>query len=394
MKNLWLRKYYGYVTVKIEGKGLERFINKLVKENIRIWNVKRQNQESITFQMFVRDVPHLRSANHYHRVKLRFLKKSGLPFYTKRLKRNTGFIAGAVIALLIITSLSKMIWHDEIHGESPETEYKLSNQLKQLGIRKGGFQFLVDDPETLQRKLSGRNEEITWIGVEVRGTTYRFQVVEKERPEQQKKKGPQHLVAKKEAVIVDYFVEKGQPVISVHEFVKPGQLLVSGLIGKEKEPDFVSAKGKVLGKTWYDTKVEVKLKNKFKVLTGNDVRKKAIKIGSRQIPVWGFENEQYKYKQTEVDEVPLKFLKWTTPVSFIKMTVREVEVKNKTYTEKEAKKLALSLAKKNLMETIPEDADIIDEKVLHEKVENGKLKLLVSYDVIENIAKEVPITVN
>lgn len=28
---------------------------------------------------------------------------------------------------------------------------------------------------------------------------------------------------------------------------------------------------------------------------------------------------------------------------------------------------------------------------MHEKVENGKLKLLVTYDVIENIAKEEPI---
>ena len=37
----------------------------------------------------------------------------------------------------------------------------------------------------------------------------------------------------KEAVIVDYFVEKGEPVITINEFVKPGQLLVSGLIGKK-----------------------------------------------------------------------------------------------------------------------------------------------------------------
>ena len=151
-----------------------------------------------------------------------------------------------------------MIWRIEIKGQSGN-RYKLTNQLKKLGVKKGSFQFLIDDPESLQQKLTAMNDDITWIGVEIKGTTYHFRVVEKEKPEKVKKTPPQHLVAKKEAVIVDYFVEKGEPVISVHDFVKPGQLLVSGIIGSKDKPNIISAKGAVYGKTWYDT-VEVRLK--------------------------------------------------------------------------------------------------------------------------------------
>ncbi len=391
MKNLWFHKLSGHLTVKIEGKGMERFINQLTRDKVQIWNVKRVEPNVVTFQMFIKDVPFLRQAVHYHQVKVRFIKKAGFPFYLKRLKKNAGFLLGAVIALFIVLLLSNMIWNIEIKGASPEVEYKITNQLKQLGVRKGGFQFFIDDPETIQRKLSNMNEDITWIGVELKGTTYHFQVVEKEQPEPQEKKGPQHLVAKKEAVIVDYFVEKGQPVISVHDFVKPGQLLVSGIIGKEDEPQYVSAKGEIFGKTWYDTEVEVQLHNQFELMTGNEVRRTAIKIGHLSIPIWGFKKVQFQNKQQEQDETAIKFLKWTLPIAIEKTTIREVEIHEKAYNEEEAKQLALSIAKKNVIESIPKDAKIVEEKVLHEKVENGKLKLLVTYDVIENIAKEEPI---
>ena len=37
---------------------------------------------------------------------------------------------------------------------------------------------------------------------------------------------------------------------------------------------------------------------------------------------------------------------------------------------------------------IPEDARVDEEYILHEEVENGKVKLSVNFQVIENIAEE------
>ena len=185
-------------------------------------------------------------------------------------KKEYRLFVGALVAFFIITFLSNMIWKIEINGASPELEYQMMNQLKQMGVRVGGFQFLVDDPEGIQRKLTEINEDVTWIGVELNGTSYRFQVVEKEQPEELEKTSPRHLVSNKEAIIVDYFVEKGEPVITINDFVKPGQFLVSGLIGREDDKQKVSAKGKILGKTWYTTEVEVDLTTEFELLTGEE----------------------------------------------------------------------------------------------------------------------------
>ena len=346
MKNLWFKRLSGHVRVRIIGTGAERFINKLIRENVQIWHVKRIEANIVSFRMFISDIPVLRKAVHYNRVKVRFEQRSGLPFIMKRMRRNGGIVLGSLIALFIIMILSNMIWKIDINGASPELEYRMNNQLKEMGVRVGGFQFFVDDPEGIQKKLTEINEDVTWIGVELNGTAYRFQVVEKEQPAELEKTSPRHLVSSKEAIIVDYFVEKGEPVITINELVKPGQLLVSGLIGNEEKPELVSAKGEVFGKTWYNTEVEVALTSEFDLLTGEDFSRTTIDFGNFSIPIWGFDKEQYSNEQVEKEEKQVKFLKWTLPISISNTTVKEVEVHEKKYTEKEAKLLARELAKR------------------------------------------------
>jgi hypothetical protein len=58
---------------------------------------------------------------------------------------------------------------------------------------------------------------------------------------------PRSLVAKKKAMVAKIYVEKGQPEVQVNDYVKKGQVLVSGLIGKEDNKKSIAAVGEVLG---------------------------------------------------------------------------------------------------------------------------------------------------
>ena len=51
MKNQWIEFYSGMVSVKVTGKGIERLINKLIRNGISIWNVRRHGSETVIFQM-------------------------------------------------------------------------------------------------------------------------------------------------------------------------------------------------------------------------------------------------------------------------------------------------------------------------------------------------------
>lgn len=93
--------------------------------------------------------------------------------------------------------------------------------------------------EKKQQQIQTKIDAITWVGVELNGTTFHFQVVEKNEPDKVEYYNPRHLVAKKKAVISKMFVEEGQPMVTINDYVKKGDLLVSGFIGQEGKVEVV-----------------------------------------------------------------------------------------------------------------------------------------------------------
>ncbi|MDQ0247829.1 sporulation protein YqfD [Bacillus fengqiuensis] len=228
--------------------------------------------------------------------------------------------------------------------------------------------------------------------MEQKGTTYHIRVVEKNEPRQSEAvTNPQNLVARKRAVIVEMFVEKGDPVVKVHDYVKPGQLLVSGVYGKEDQTISVPSKGKILGETWYQSKVELPLKSNYKVFNGNEKKKYYLEIGNFSMLIWGFGKPEFTEFESDSIQHNVRFIKWDLPISFVTETIRESEKVARKYSKDEAIKMARETARRNIKDHIPEDAVIKDEEVLKQSVKDGKLNVTVFFKVIENIAVGQPI---
>lgn len=387
MKNQWIEFLRGIVTVKTTGKGIERFINMLTRDGISIWNVKSHGTQTIIFQMKLEDAKKIRRYAKKTECKISFLHRRGFPFLTLRLLRNSGFLIGAVAFFAVVTLLSNMVWGIEIKGANPATEYKIQKELEKMEVKTGKFQFFIPNAEDIQRNLTDRVQEITWVGVELKGTTYHFQVVEKNEPEQTEHTGPRHLVAKKKAVIVDMFVEEGLPQVDINEMVKPGQILVSGIYGKEDKAKTVSAKGEVFGETWYKVQAKQPLNNTLHVFNGKEKIKHHLKIGNWKLPIWGYGKIEFKEFEAEENEKKLQFLKWKLPISYQYTTYRERELISKNYTKKEAIELAMESARNKIKSELDENAKIKGENVLHQSSDNGKVTVLVHFQIIENIAQ-------
>ncbi|OLS41647.1 sporulation protein YqfD [Bacillus sp. MRMR6] len=391
MKNQWVDFFYGKVTVKVTGKGIERFLNSLIRNNLHIWNVKRHGTETITFTMKLQDALKIRYYAKQRECTVSFLRRSGMPFLFKRLLKNSGFVAGAVLFLVIILILSNVIWGIEVRGAKPATEYQIHKELDKMGVKIGKVQFFVDNVEAIQRQLTNNVGNLTWVGVELRGTTYHLQVVEKKEPDEQEQLSPQNLVAKKKAVIANMYIETGQKLVKINQHVEEGQILVSGVIGKEGQTEEVGAKGEVWGETWYMSHVEQPLQTDFKVFDGREKQKHFILIGSYEIPVWGFGKPEFTEFEKERNVQQIQFLKWKLPISYGNETLRASEKITRTYTRKEAEEIALNLAKKEIKSGLDEDAIIKDEKILHKEMKNGKVILDIHFKIIENIAIGKPI---
>lgn len=392
MKNQWTMYLKGKVLVKAEGLGTERFLNRLTRSGLSVWNVKKIGTKAVVFYIQLEDLSQFRKIARNFEGRITFLEGSGGPFIGKRLIKNSGLLAGVFAFLVLLAILSNMVWGIEISGASPEMEHAIRKELKNMGIQKGKLQFFLDDVDSIQRKLTSRVEGITWVGVHLNGTTYHFQVVEKTEPKKKKTTGPQDLVAKKKAVIVKMFVEKGQPVVKRNQYVQKGQLLVSGLIGNEEQPKEVASKGKVWGETWYKSSVELPLNTTFQVYTGKEKRIYFLKVGKFHIPVWGWwKKESYKLTAQEENRQPIKFFKWNLPIEWGQTIEREYKMVDRRYTVKQAIKEANILARKDLKKHLQPDAQITGEKILHQRIENGKVMITVYFQVIEDIAKGQPI---
>ncbi|MCA1063445.1 sporulation protein YqfD [Rossellomorea sp. AcN35-11] len=391
MKNQWVTFLKGKVFVKMEGRLIERVINQLLRSGIMIWNVKRAGTETITFYLSLEDVHNFRRAVRTSECKVTFLRGQGIPFLFKRSLKNSGFMIGGLAFFVIVFLLSNMVWDIQIKGASPQTEHSIRKELDKMGVSRGQMQFSLPDVEDIQRELSFRMDNITWVGVELQGTTFQFQVVEKNAPEPPETSGLQHIVAKKKAIITQMFVEEGDPQVNVNDYVSEGQLLVSGLIGHEDNPKGVAAKAKIMGETWYKSSVDLPLKTQFVVFSGNEKRKHYVGVGSFAIQVWGFGKNEYKQSITEENQKNLRFLKWDLPVYYMDRSIKEKEDVERTYTKSEAVNAAKKLARSNLESQLPEDAEITGEKILQEKVENGKVRVTIHFKVLEDIAVGQPI---
>lgn len=391
MKNNWLQFIFGYVSVRVVGSEIEQFINQLIKNGITLWDLRRGPKDTIFFQVSIRDIYTLRRIKRKYECKVYFHKRFGLPFLSKRLVKNSGFLFGSFLFFVIIFFMSHMVWNIEVRGANPDTEYKIVKKLEEYGVTKGSLQLFSYTPEQLQQKLTNEIEELTWIGVEFKGTSYEFTVVEKTEPTPIVVADPQNLIAKKKAVIVNLFVEEGQPLISVNDYVKEGQLLVSGTIGKDDFAKVLAAKGKIWGETWYRTDVEMNVDVQLDVLNGAVENKWKLNVFGYSIPLTPFKEIDFEQYEKEEGSYEYQLFGRTFPIFVTKEIYREMEKLAHTYTMEEAIIKGIELAKEDLLKQLPEDSIIKGEKVLHKSIENGKVKLSIHFQVIEDIAIAQPI---
>ncbi|MGV3488022.1 MAG: sporulation protein YqfD [Tuberibacillus sp.] len=387
MKKSWNEKLFGHVRATIRGRVPEAFINRCVKESISIWDIKRHDQTTMSCSLMVKDIRKLKPILKATDCRIHFVGRKGFPFFVQRLLSRSGIIAGILFALAIIFILSNMVWKIEVIGADPQVEQQIRSFLKKMNVHVGSIEFFLPPIENIEGELAGEIKKATWVGVSKDGTTYHIEIVQKELPQQEEVTGPRDLIAAKEAKIRKVYVEKGLAAVETDQVVEPGQLLVSGAIGQEDDPKFVSAKGKILGETWYHSKVEIPLKTEYTTFTGNTYKRHTINLFHWNIPIWGLNSKPYEKAHKEVDIKPFHFLFWDLPFSYEKITYREIDTTHRQLDEREAVTLGKSTAKQQLLQKLPEDSKILTENVRQKTVKDGVLRLTILFTVEEDITK-------
>lgn len=381
MKNHVYNLLISKVNLKIIGNNKERIIKRLKNNNIEILNLKYIDN-GIIVKIYKKDYEKLLGIKTIYEVEI--INYNGLFNFKNNLFNNRFVIISILICLIILYFVTNLIFSIDIITNDNNMKLKIEEELNNNGISKYKLKKSYNNLQQIKNNiLSKYREEIEWIEIEVIGTKYIVRYEPRIKKNLNNAKKYRHIIASKDSIIKNIYVDSGQIVKSKNTYVKKGDIIVSGYIYlNEGIRDTVRSNGKVYGECWYNVTVTYPFKYYEEVETGNNKNVIVVKLLSKEIEVFNF--NKYKNKKVK-NNILLK--NNILPFELIYQKQKEVNVIKENNNKTETIKKALEYSKKKLKEKLDTDEYISDYKILNKEVFSDSITLNIFYSVIENITE-------
>lgn len=364
------RNVTGTLTIEIEGFFTERFINLCKINNIKIWNIRNIVSGVVRFNIHISNFKKLRSIAKKTKCKVKIKEKRGLYFkiFRYRKRKVLGYLTIMLILLFILSTC--FIWNVNVSGNSRVSTEKIKEELKDSGIYIGRLKIGMNKSEILKDVRSAL-PDITWVGLEIRGTEVEIKVVEKVVLEDKDKQDNRigDIISTCDGVITRIIAENGTPALKEGSYVQNGNLLIEGKIySKVFGEELVHAKGIVKINTQYTFEKEYKFKNVVKEYTNKSKHNIGFSINSKEIYI-NYLNNGKKYDKLKVSK---NFNIFGSNISFDWYTFNEYTEKEVVSTKEDILSLANIDSKTYIDEIIKnlDSGNLIEEK--EELVENSE----------------------
>ena len=258
----------GKLVVEIKALNPERVLNILWNENINILKVKKVDVVTIRGTIEYKDYDDLKRIVKRLNGKVKIVGERGILFFFFRLKNKMFLCIGAGVFLLILLYLSTFIWSIEINTRNNLSPYEIRQDLFDLGIMPGIKKKEIDVKE-LEKKIEDINSDILWIRARIEGSTLKISIEEKVNPPQIVEEEMGNLVSKMEGEVSRVYVFSGRSVVHKGDLVKPGDVLIEGINGKEENPYEVVPDGVVMANTFYEKSMVMKIEGTELKRNGN-----------------------------------------------------------------------------------------------------------------------------
>ena len=380
MKNSFLFNLRSSIVLNIKGKYVNRFINKLVKQNIDILNIKYINYKEIEIRVFKSDLEKIEKIKSIY--ELSEVNSYGLIKIKKILIKNKILLFFMFIGFLLILLLTNVIFDVEVVHNKKEIQELLISELKKYGITEKKFVKSFNEIEKIKKEILEKyKDKLEWIEIERVGTKYIVRVEERNIPNSDVETQNRNIVAKKSAIIKTIIAENGVVVKNVNDYVKAGDVIVSGNIYlNEALKSVVRANGKVYGEVWYKSEVEMPFVYYEENYTSNTNKVLTLSFLNKRFELFNFN----KFENKEIDEkniVKHSFL----PIKLSLETQREVKKTDKIYTIDEAIEMAKNKSISSMESKLNDKEYIISSKNLKVEIKESKIVLEMFFSVYEDI---------
>lgn len=375
----------GYLRINIEGYYIERFINICRKENIPVWNIKKEKDIRLAFNIKIKDFKKICKIAKTTKCKLKIKKKKGFPFILNRYRKRKIFAIFLIIVIILIGMSSNYVWNIEVIEENGNNLENIMQNLNQSGLVVGKRKAEINTKEVINKVRLERND-IAWMGIELKGTNAIVKVVKSdEKPDIIDENEYCSIVADKAGIITKISAQDGTANVKVGDTINEGETLINGWVeGKYTGIRYVHAKGEIQAKVWHTKHKFIEYNTTAKRETGNQEEKYAIKFNNFKINLGKGVSKFEIYDTIETENKFKIFSDFYLPISIVKTTNKEIENVQKKYNKEEAKMLGIKELEEELNNEIENKDNIVNKNINTYENENG-LDVYVTYEVLENI---------
>ena len=389
MKNNIINKFESTVKILVEGKNVNNYVKRLIKQNIYIFNLEYISYNKVEIIIKYSDYLSLKDSKSIY--KLEVIEKYGKLKIKDILKKNFILLVSLFIGLIIIVMLSNVIFNVEVIHTNKEIVELISSELDNYDIKKYKLKKSYNDIEKIEdRILENNKDKLEWREIEEVGTKYIVRVEERKIKEKDNNNVVNNIVMSKSGVLKKVLAISGEKIRELNTFVSKGDIVISGKITKPNgETILTSAKGLVYAEVWYTVDVEYPYHYKEEILTGNKKDVYYIKFLNKRISLFDFK----KYNSFKSNPKVIMYNS-ILPIAFVKERQYEVNVIDEIYTEEQVIDRAIILAEERLLNSNTKIDSIDKVSVINKEDLDSKIKLNLFISVIEEVGEVQEINVD
>ena len=386
---LIIRFVRGYVIVKVEKNGAERFVNLCSKNRISVWNIKSNTNEML-ISMRIKDYVRLKNLrkNIKFPPKFKIYKKIGLPFILKSYEKRKGVAVGIILSLILLNFLSNYVWDIRVVGNEKIPTNEITSVCEELGV-KIGIRKRTIDTYSLSPSLILKCDGIAWCSFNIEGSVLTVEISEEKDSQNDNEKSASNMIATFDGVIKSMKISSGTNIVHIGDAVRKGDLLVSGAINYGEKTNFIKCEGEVIAETERTFVKSIPSKYYINVFNGKSKRLKVLNFFNIKVPLYlgGIRYENLSETKTSV----LKMFGRNLPITLVSKTFSEIVETEVLRNEDEILNQALCEIAMEI-KTLPiTDVKIVD--IL--RVDRGdSIEVALKTKCLENIAMYQEIKMN
>lgn len=382
MKDKILKIFSSSIKIKVTGRNINNFLKRLINNNINIEKVIPISHKEIDLIINYQDLDKVLKLKTIYNIKI--VRYYGKLRIIKRIKKDIFILSSLLISLLLIYTLSNVIFKVEVIHSNKNIIKLVTKELEDNGIKKYKFVKNYQEIEKIKNKILEENKDtLEWLEIIREGTKYTIRVEERIINNKPKDNKIYNIVASKNAVIKNIYAESGEKIRSINTYVKKGDIIISSDITlPNNEKISKTASGKVQGEVWYNINIEYPYQYHEIKYTGNKKKVLVLNLLNKRISFFDF----HKYK-TFNRNIKYIFNNNITPISLIYEDEYETNIINEVYDYNTAKEKAITKVKDKILEKYPNIKEITNIKIINEEDKKNKISLNLFVTCLEDITE-------